>query len=668
MRPLFSLVVVSAVVVGCGEATPPSMARPPAPPPSARTAAARPPAGVVRYFDREVALGDMLQGFPYRFFVPDVASGDLYFIAKGDTDRLRRVALEEGPIDLGRGSPLSDVDWSTRNLWRLVRHPRQPVAWMLADARNEERMNVWTLDLEGGQVRALTDADYVYGFGLDEAYGRLAYVARTGVAAPYRSCLRVRSLATGGDRSVVCDGPSLTYTWGTPRFGPEGRYVFFNGNRNGDRRRGQLLRVDLEADEPAVEMVTDADTTRRAPRMLRGWSDGAAVFTANDDGHWNLHRYDVATDEVRPLTRFDEDVTSAERTDDGILAVHRTPRGSTLVLVDPVTGTTRAEVSFAGTADVLDADGHVALVQHASPDRIFEAWRVDTTGGQLRRTLVVGLAPERERSLVACRARRVTIPTFDRELHAFLLEPREPLGNPRQKLALIRSFYGGKNAYERFDQILCAAGLTVVSPAVRGSYGFGKAFEALNDRDLGGDEIVDLFRVAAWVQTKTGLPATRIGVYGRSHGGYATMRALTFPLTSARGPRYPFGFGMSDAGFSDIETFYAATNIPDWVVLESGDPDDATDLARMRRRSALRHVDRLTSPLLLTHGERDARVPVEESRRFVAAARQRNKPVAYLEVAGQGHSFKGLEAQAAAWQRRLDFLQRVAARASRPPR
>ena len=270
---------------------------------------------------------------------------------------------------------------------------------------------------------------------------------------------------------------------------------------------------------------------------------------------------------------------------------------------------------------------------------------------------------ERERALVGCKATRVAIPTFDRELHAFLLEPREPLGDPKQRLALIRSFYGGKNRYERFDQILCATGFTVVSPAVRGSYGFGKAFEALNDEDLGGDEIVDLFHVAKWVEAKTGLGPERIGVYGRSHGGYATMRALTFPAETSRGPRYPFGFGMSDAGFSDIKSFYDATNIPDWVVLESGDPAVPAQLARMNERSALKHAGRLAAPLLLMHGERDWRVPVEESRRFYEAARKLGKPARYLEVPGQGHHFKGLKAQTTAWQERLDFLQGVAERA-----
>ena len=115
---------------------------------------------------------------------------------------------------------------------------------------------------------------------------------------------------------------------------------------------------------------------------------------------------------------------------------------------------------------------------------------------------------------------------------------------------MVRSFYGGDNEWNRDDHILCAAGITVVSPSVRGSSGFGKDFAALNDRDLGGDEIVDLFWVARWIEQQLHIPASRIGVYGRSHGGYATMRAMTFPpSTNGRNEHYRFAFGLAEAGF-----------------------------------------------------------------------------------------------------------------------
>jgi dipeptidyl aminopeptidase/acylaminoacyl peptidase len=208
---------------------------------------------------------------------------------------------------------------------------------------------------------------------------------------------------------------------------------------------------------------------------------------------------------------------------------------------------------------------------------------------------------------------------------------------------------------------MCAAGFTVVSPSVRGSDGFGRDFHALNDRDLGGDEIVDLFWVARWLEERAGLDARHIGVYGGSHGGYATMRAMTFPPgTNGRNESYPFGFGMAHAGFSDIQTFHDKCNIPDWVVLESGDPSKPADLAKMKDRSPLSHVDRLQFPLLLTHGSNDWRVPVDESRQFAKKATAAGLPITYVEFEGQGHRIEGLALQVKLFQARFDFLMAVA--------
>jgi dipeptidyl aminopeptidase/acylaminoacyl peptidase len=621
--------------------------------------------GVVRYFDRRIPLRDMLQGFPYRHFEPDVKNGEMFFIEKGTKDVLRRVSLGAGPLQLAGAPAASDADWSKRSLW-FTRHPQgSPVAWLHADAGNDERMNVWSLDLKTKALTAVTDHDYAYAFGFDEKHERFAYLPRQGTKAPYTTCLHIYELASAKDTRIVCDKPSLSFTWGRPQFTPDGKAVLFDAMIDGDRTKGQLVKVGLSKAMPKVEIVTDTKPTRRAPRMLKGWLDGKrALFRANDDGYWNLYSYVLSSGAIKQLTRFKEDMTSAALTDDGVVAVHRTPKGSTLVLVDVTSGKTLAQDKLPGRADILDGHGHTAILQHGSPDIVFEAWSIDTRGGKLARRKVIAVEPKREAAIIGCKATAVTIPTFDRELHAFLLEPRKPLADPKQRLALVRSFYGGRNAYTLYDQILCATGFTVLSPAVRGTYGFGKAFEALNDKDLGGKEIIDLFHVAKWLEQRTGLPPQRIGVYGRSHGGYAAMRAMTFPKkTPGHVDRYPFGFGLSDAGFSDIKTFYDKTNIPDWVVLESGDPNVPAELARMNERSAVRYVERLQAPILLTHGEKDWRVPTDESRRFAKAADKLGRPVTYVEFPGQGHKIQGLDGQTKAWQVRLAFLQRVAAAA-----
>ena len=628
--------------------------------------------GIARYFGREIDLQPFLAGFPYGRFRPSLETGKLFFYEIGETYTLRMLDVPTAEVawDLSKARAVTDVDWSKRSLWSIHHHAKSDTLWLHADEKNDEQMNLWTLELASGKLEQVTQHDYVYGFGFDEAEKTIAYLPREGKQAPYRSCLVVREVETGREQRVVCDDESdLKFTWSDIVFSPDGREVYFNAQVEGDRTRVQLVRVDLAAQRRFPRPVTDPKRKRNSPAVLDRWVGDDLLFVANDDGFENLHAFSRKTNKVRQLTRFTEDTTSAVLTDAGVVAVHQTPAGSTLVLVDPATGEVLDERRWPGNLRVSDGHGGRAVLHQESPDIVFEAWSVDTSKKTLATQRVVALDPKLQEQIVACKATAVKIPTFDvdpvtkkpRELHAFLLEPRRPPEQPEHALAMITAFYGGANGYRTFDQIMCAAGFAVVSPAVRGSSGFGREFYALNDKDLGGDEIVDLFHVARWLEARTGLSADRIGVYGGSHGGYATMRALTFQKeTNGRDDFYPFGFGMSHAGFSDIKTFYDATNIPDWVVLESGDPNDPKDLARMGERSPLQQVARLRAPLLLTHGSQDWRVPVEESRQFVRAAKEHDLPVQYVEIEGQGHAIEGLALQVKVFQARFDFLMAVA--------
>lgn len=665
------------VVLALLACAPPNPARPyPTTEPPAGDAGAPQSAGVVRFFDRDVDLRPFLAGFPYERWMPSLRTGRLFFLHTGERYTLEMLDIAgDDPRGLSRAVQVSDVDWSARSLWGVHHHAAADTLWLHADAGNDERMNLWTLDLRTGSLAQVTDHDYVYGLGFRDDDTQLAYLPRGGKTAPYRSCLHLMDVATRAAREVVCDSPALSFTWSSPRFTPDGKTVLFNALQDGDRNRVQVVAVDLTAARPSLRVLTDPRVARTDAELLEGWVDGdTALMVANDDGFRNLYSLSLRTGSMKRLTRFAEDLTSAALTDAGVVGVHRSPLGSTLVVLDPRTGKLRDQRALPGTADVLDGHaGRFVAVQEA-PDLPFElqvtALSSGPRGPAIGRGWGLGLGDTLRAALVRCRAEAVKIPTFDRdratgkprELHAFVLTPLDRQPDPARRLALVESFYGGENRYSAFEHIMCAAGLTVVSPAVRGSDGFGKAFAALNDRDLGGDEIVDLFHVARWAERTLGLAPRQIGVFGGSHGGYATMRALTFPPeTNGRNESYPFGFGLAHAGFSDIARFHDACNIPDWVVLESGDPARPDDLARMRDRSPINHVDRLQAPLLLTHGAADWRVPAVESRSFAERARALGKPVTYVEFPGQGHHIEGLARVTELYQARFDFLQRVAA-------
>lgn len=660
-------------------ATPYPTAEPPEGEPSEAPAELAPTA--VRFFDRTVELAPFLEGFPYTHFMPSLEHERLYYLETGDRYVLRSLVLP-GPeqsvtaLDLSKGEAVTEVDWSTRSLWSVKTHAPSHTLWLHADARNDETMNLWRIDLAKPVAERIpeqvTFADYVYSFGFSEDHTKIAYLARTGQQAPYRSCLRLLDPRdpTGADQEVLCDTPSLQFTWGTPRFSPDGKHVYFVAQIDGDRKRVQIVEVDLSRERPQAKPITDITATRNDLHLLQGWvDDDNMVFTADDAGYGDVYTWSRRTRKTKRLTQHKEELLGAEvmKIEERwtVLVAHGTPAGSTLGSIDAKTGAKLGYAQLDGKLTLGDAHQQRAVWMRTAPDRVFEAslmtFARDPDGEfELHHDPLIRLPSELETALVQCVAEAVKIPTFDGlSLHAFVLRPKQPQAQPA---ALVRSFYGGANTWNEYDQILCAAGLTVVSPAVRGSSGFGSAFEALNDRDLGGDEIVDLFWVARWVERELGIPPARIGVYGRSHGGYATMRALSFPpQTNGRNESYPFGFGLAEAGFCDIVAFHDATNIPDWVVLEAGDPAVPSDLDKLRDRSPVNHVERLEAPLLLIHGGNDWRVPVEGSRAFAAKAEALGKPVTYLEVEGQGHRIEGQERIVEVWRARLGFLESVLA-------
>jgi len=210
--------------------------------------------------------------------------------------------------------------------------------------------------------------------------------------------------------------------------------------------------------------------------------------------------------------------------------------------------------------------------------------------------------------------------------------------------------------YNNEYQILNQAGIYVLSPAPRGSSGFGRDFAALNDKDLGGNEIIDIICTAKYISDKLDIPAERIGVFGMSHGGYATMRLMTFPgEVNGNIASFPFGFGVETAGFSDIILQHNTSNIPDWTFLEAGDP--ATDSLKLADRSPINHAEKITGPLLLIHGDHDNRVNVEGSRMMARKLEELGKPYVYVEFPGLGHGIKGTDNNKKYYSALFDFIE-----------
>jgi dipeptidyl aminopeptidase/acylaminoacyl peptidase len=392
-----------------------------------------------------------------------------------------------------------------------------------------------------------------------------------------------------------------------------------------------------------------------------------SLLYLDENGYKNVYSYDVSTKTTQQVTNFKEDIANAEITTingkDYLVANTTNPIESTLYLIDPLTGDTKTSEKYPYTVAFLDLDADKLMMQLNSATTMFQINQITLAEGNFTEKTIAEIPQALKDKIVKADVERLEIPTFDidpktgkqRLLHAFLYKPKNPLPKDKQRV-MIQSFYGGENKYNVREHILTSAGIYVLSPSPRGSDGFGKDFFALNDKDLGGNEIIDIIECAKYISKKLGIPPERVGVFGGSQGGYATMRLLTFPgEVNGIKDDFSFGFGIAHACFSDIIHFYNHCNIPDWVTLEAGDP--VKDSAKLKSRSPLYNAYDMEGRLLLTHGKNDSRVPIEGSRFMADSLRKYHKDVTLQEYEGMGHHIKGLEGNVRQYKTWFEFIE-----------
>lgn len=631
----------------------------------------------VQFRDRTIDLHPFVQGFPYTWFTPSLEHGFMLFF--DDTPQgnwLRVLDLDDGPVDLDEARQVNEIDWSTRSFRPGTFNEFLGLYVFLGDEKNDEIFNIYTVDLDSGDVEALTEVDYIYGYGFSDDDRLMGYVARQGTSEPFTSCLRIRDLENGDEWELWCDeGGADRLTWTAVEFSPDDESVLVRMQHDGDRNKTNLAVFETRAPGEPRQLLERGIEHLSLWTIAESFDGESLIYSSSARGVNDLYRYDLETGESSLLVELERDITSATLLEDDtgqlLFATLDLPYGTLLQFFDPTSGElvwSREREESVSIRDYHEDKVVLAMSSVATPFQMERAAlhrglaEEDSSAANLTKELFASVPQEIREQLIQCETRRLEYPTFDhdeqgepRMIHAYLFEPRDPPSSEK-RIAQITAFYGGYNGFYTNHQILCAAGITTLSPAVRGSRGFGAHFAALNNGDLGGDDIVDLFYAARWMERELGLKAHQIGVHGGSHGGYAAMRALTFPpYTNNHDDVYPFGWGFSHAGISDLLHFHQTSNIPDWLVLLAGDPETEQD--KLKERSPLHHVERLISPLLLTHGSHDSRVPVDESRRFAEAAAEHDLPVVYEEFEGQGHGISGLTNRLRYYRAIFEFLE-----------
>lgn len=618
---------------------------------------------------RDIDITPYFEEFPFSQFSVSKDGSKLFFFKTGNENKLQWLDIAANK-DIREAKDVVDLNFATRNCWSPQYNSKDNCVYWIGDEKNDEIINIYRTSLGSNVVEKLTDVPYIYAWNFNPEGTKIAYVARLGQNENRLDELRILDLITLNDVLVCSDTPGYRYTWGSVCWQPDEKGVVLLALKDMDRTYTNMIYVDLET--KAMQVLTDPtkEASLSGCSVLKEWmSEDACLFLSDQNGYANLYRFTLPDKSVKQVTHYELNIDDAcYVTVDNkkyLLALQSDPIETKIILMDPQTNKVIWQQSSPLSLRIgTSNEDKVQLIANATTV-VFQLLEGTVGLEGITMNELLNVPADIKSKLIHSVVERLEIPTFDidpatskqRMLHAYLYKPVNPLPKDKQ-IVMIESFYGGGNRYDSEYQILSQAGIYVLSPSPRGSAGFGRDFAAMNDKDLGGNEIIDIIYSAQYISNMLDIPAERIGVFGMSHGGYATMRLMTFPgEINGNKASFPFGFGIETAGFCDIILQHNTSNIPDWTTLEAGDP--ATDSLKLVDRSPITHAEKITGPLLLIHGDHDNRVNVEGSRIMAKKLEELGKPYIYVEFPGLGHGIKGTDNNKKYYAACFDFIEKM---------
>lgn len=219
--------------------------------------------------------------------------------------------------------------------------------------------------------------------------------------------------------------------------------------------------------------------------------------------------------------------------------------------------------------------------------------------------------------------------------------------NTENKYPLILEVHGGPhamygNTYMHEFQMLAAQGYAVLFTNPRGSHGYGQEFVNAVRGDYGGNDYNDLMNAVDFALEKFPfVDRERLGVTGGSYGGFMTNWIV--------GHTDRFKAAVTQRSISNWISFYGVSDIgyyfTEWQI-----ESDLNDIKKLWKHSPLAYVNDIKTPLLILHGEKDYRCPIEQAEQlFIALKRQKKEtkflrfPEANHELSRSGHPKLRLE-------------------------
>jgi len=416
-------------------------------------------------------------------------------------------------------------------------------------------------------------------------------------------------------------------------------YVLTRSNSASDN---DMFLYDRQTDETVS--LSDQEEDATFSPMYFDVKDEYLYYTTNLNNEYRyLARYSMADGSVETVFETNWDVWYAYESFNGkyqVIAVNDDAQ-TKLTITDQTSGEKVLLPEVDGdisSVNISREENQIRLTvsSSTSPSNIY----VYNFDSKVLTKLTNSLNPEIDQvSLVTAEVVRYT--SFDGvEIPAIYYQPKTATAsNKVPGLVWVHGGPGGQSrtGYSSLIQYLVNQGYAILAVNNRGSSGYGKTFNHMDDQNHGDKDLKDCIAGKTFFESTGVVDMDKVGIIGGSYGGYMTMAALAFAPEE-------FDVGVNIFGVTNwIRTL---KGIPaHWesnrkaLYDELGDPY-TEDSVRLYEISPLFHTQNVTKPLMVLQGANDVRVIQAESDEIVAGVLANGVPVEYILFDDEGHGFR----------------------------
>jgi len=210
-----------------------------------------------------------------------------------------------------------------------------------------------------------------------------------------------------------------------------------------------------------------------------------------------------------------------------------------------------------------------------------------------------------------------------------------------QPVPLILHPHGGPWArdmwrYNPEVQFMANRGFAVLQPNFRGSVGYGAKHLKLSYKQWGATMIDDMLDGVQWAIDQGFADPQRLGVYGASYGGYATLMAMI------KRPDW-FKWGINYVGVTDMtvhQDTQPAQKGDFYELAKALNGDQKADADVFETQSPARQVAKIAAPVFHAYGGEDRNVDYSNGRTIRSAFEKAGKPYEWMYVLEEAHGYR----------------------------